>query len=235
METEQNGWLASAACCGWAAWLSLFLIAGDACDGIERLGNSNGKHSALACIERLTPLPIPLGKIRNRTGVPLKGSDAPLNGRLGKWQVLNLSLPIAVGYAGNRDVNDSAKLATALDAKNCEPGIGLVCRWRECPDLTGAKLGRRWGGLLGATAKKESEQTHGNEKCFWHAKWGAAAQRLDQQTNRLLIQSQKFCLTLFINLSLPRLLAKHTTATSQIAIEISLSFLCTSNTTMHIR
>lgn len=136
---------------------------------IERLGNCDGKNTALACIESLTPLVIPVCKIRNRAGLTLKSGDAPLNSRLGKRQMLNLSLSIAVGYARDCDVNNRAKLTAVLYAKNRESRVRLVCGWRECPDLTGAKLGCGWSRLLGATTKEEGEQTHSDEKCFGHA------------------------------------------------------------------
>jgi hypothetical protein len=69
--------------------------------------------------------------------------------------MLNLSLPIAIGHTRNRDVNDSAKLTAVLYAKNRKSSVGLVRWWRECPNLTGMKLGCGWRGLLGATTKKK--------------------------------------------------------------------------------
>src|SRR6266542_4687116 len=143
-----------------AAWSLSFVVTSDAGHSIERLGNRDGENTTLARIESLTPLPIPLCKIGNRAGLPLKSGDAPLHGRLGKRQVPNLSLPIAVGYAGNCGVNNSAELAATLHAKHSESRVGLVCRRRECPNLTSAKPGRGRGGLLGARAKEEGEQTH---------------------------------------------------------------------------
>ena len=113
---------------------------------IERLGNSNRENAALACIECLAPQPIPLCEVGNRTGLSLKSGDAPLNGRFGKRQVWNLGLPVAESYAGNRDVNDSAKFAATFHAQNCKPGVGLIRRWRKCPDLTRVKLGSWRGG-----------------------------------------------------------------------------------------
>jgi len=138
------------------AWSSSFVVTNDAGHSIDSLSNRDGKNATLACVERLTPLPISIRKIGNSAGLSLKRGDAPLNGRLGKGKMLNPSLPLAIGHTRNSNVNDCAKLAAALNAKNRESRVGLVCRRRECPDLTGMKFGCGWRGLPGATAKKET-------------------------------------------------------------------------------
>src|SRR5436190_23131874 len=145
------------------------MVTSDAGHSIVSLSNSDGENTTFARVECLPPLPIALRKIRDRAGLTLKGSDAPLNAGLRKRQVLNLSLAIAVRYAGNRDMNNRAELAAILYAKNCKSRVRLVCRWRECPDLPGMKLRCGWRGLLGATAKKEREETHSDEECSGHA------------------------------------------------------------------
>jgi len=132
-----------------------FVIASDAGDGIKHFGDRAGEDTALACIESLAPLPITFRKIRNGTGLSLKCGDAPRNGRLGKWQMVNLCLSITVEYSRNGDVNDRAILGVILYSKNRESGIALICRWRECPNLSGVKLGCGWSRLLGTTANDQ--------------------------------------------------------------------------------
>ena len=75
------------------------MVMSDASHGIKHLGDSAGENPTLTRIESLTPYPIPFRKIRNRTRFSLKCGDTLLNSRLGKWQMLNLSLSIAIGHS----------------------------------------------------------------------------------------------------------------------------------------
>lgn len=145
----------------------------DTRDCIKRRGNRNGKDTCFSRVKCFAPLTIPFSVVGKRTGFTFEGCDAAFNGRFSKREMGNCGVAISEGHPRNCHVHHSADFRKRLDAKDCEPGIGLFPHWIEGPNLARSELGglnclRRVHCVSPACRKRNNDrQTSGDNRLDW--------------------------------------------------------------------